>query len=417
MNQEQNNAITKSDQAEVSFDQRNIVGILIALILIAAAIGLSKFNSASKSEPEPQAPEPVEFLVATRVVSPSTHTPVIKSTATVEAWQESQLAAQVSGKVIWMCDCLETGNEVKKGTVLAKIEAVDYQVAVAQAKQAMADAKQRIAEEQARSEQARADWEELNLGEPTDLALRKPQLETANANLDRRKMELQQANRNLSRTQIKAPYDGIITRRTTNVGNFIGMGSSLGTILNTEKVQIRFALRAEDVNKLDTENSKITIYNSSDTSLTWLANIERIDSIIDPKTRLVNVIAEVKNPFDTKVHASSLRVGSFVSADFKGLEIDDIYALPSSAVLTDQSVYTVDNENKVQIFKAELVHRNPDSVLVRIPAANNQSIDVISAGQGAYSKGQKVKQIEKGSDQLNSNLSNPSNATEISGDN
>ncbi len=387
--------LVNSNPPEVKFNRKNFGGILIALIMVAAAVGLSKFNSASKSEPEPKAPEAVEFLVPATSISPGTHAPLIKSTATVEAWQESQLAAQVSGKVVWMCDCLETGNEVKKDTVLAKIEAVDYQVAVAQAKQAMADAKQKIAEEEARAEQARVDWEQLNLGQPTDLALRKPQLETANATLERRKMELQQANRNLKRTQIKAPYAGIITARNTNVGNFIGMGSSLGTILNTEKVQVRFAMKPDDVNKLDTENSEITIYNSNDKSLVWPAKIERIDSIIDPKTRLVNVIAEVQNPFDTSVHSNALRVGSFVSAEFKGQDTAGVYALPSSAVLSDQSVYTVAADSTVQILKAELVHRNPDSILVRIPAANNQAVNVISEGQGAYSIGQEVKLVER----------------------
>lgn len=391
MNQDQQKSVENTATSEVKFNRKNIGGILISVILVVAAIGLSKLNSATKAEPQAKSPEPVEFVVSGTKISPSSHAPVIKSTASVEAWQESQLATQVSGKVVWMCDCLETGNEVKKDTVLAKIEAVDYLVAVAQAKQAMADARQRIAEEEARSEQARVDWEQLNLGEPTELALRKPQLETANATLERRKMELQQANRNLKRTQIKAPYDGIITMRNTSVGNFVGMGSSLGTILNTDKVQVHFAMRPDDVNKLDTENSEIIIYNSNDKSLSWPANIERIDSVIDPKTRLVNVIAEVLKPFDTTVHKNALRVGSFVSAEFQGRALNNVYALPSSAVLTDQSVYTVDSDSNVQIHRAEIVHRNPDSVLVRIPATNAQSINVISQGQGAYSNGQKVK--------------------------
>jgi len=223
----------------------------------------------------------------------------------------------VGGRLEWLCDCLETGTQVKKGTVLAKIEAVDYLVNVAQAKQAMADAKQRIAEEQARSDQAKNDWVELNLGQPTDLALRKPQLEAANATLQRRKLELQQAQRNLARTQIKAPYDGIITARTANVGNVIGMGTGIGTILNTDKVQIRFALSPADMNKLDSENGKIDILQSNNPSKKWQAEITRIDSVIDPKTRLVNVIAEVNQPFDTSVHTDQLRVGTFVSTAIK----------------------------------------------------------------------------------------------------
>ena len=392
---EQSNEQTTEKNA-VKFNRKNFIGIAIAALIIIAAIFGSKLNSALKPDPEVKPLVAKKIIVQTAKISPSQHAPILSSTASVEAWQESQLAAQVGGRLEWICDCLETGSEVKKGTVLARIEAVDYLVAVAQAKQSLADAKQKIAEEEARSEQARIDWEQLSLGEPTELALRKPQLETANATLRRRELELQQANRNLKRTQIKAPYDGIITARMTNVGNFLGMGASIGKILNTDKVEVHFSLSPDDVNKLDPEKNQVTLYKSGVEKFSWPASIQRIDSVIDPKTRLVNVIAEVKKPFDTQAHKNVLRVGTFVSAEFPGKTINDVYALPNSALLSDNTVYTVNADNEVQIFTATLLHRNPGSVLVTIPMANSQTLNVITQGQGAYSSGLKVSLSESG---------------------
>lgn len=379
-----------NEQNAVKFNRKNFIGIAIAILIVLAAMAGSKVNSANKEEPEVKAPEVREIVVQSVSVSPAEHAPILKSTATVEAWQESQLAAQVGGRLEWICDCFETGKEVKKGTVLARIEAVDYLVAVAQAKQALADAKQKIAEEEARADQARTDWVQLDLGTPSDLAQRKPQLATANASLKRRELELQQANRNLKRTQIKAPYDGIITQRMTNIGNFVNTGASIGTILNTEKVLVRFALSPDDVNKLDSENTQVMLHKSGDNTVQWPASIERIDSVIDPKTRLVNVIAEVIKPFDATLHSSSLRVGTFVSAEFPGNKIPNVYAIPNSALLSDGSVFTVNTDNEVQIFTSVLVHRNPSSVLVKIPQANTQTLNVITRGQGAYASGLKV---------------------------
>jgi len=376
-----------TEQTKLKFNRKNFFGIAIAVLLVLAAFFAAKINSDNKAEPEIKPQEVRKTTVQTERVSPTEHSPLLSSTASVVAWQESQLAAQVGGRLEWICDCLETGNKVKKDTVLAKIEAVDYLVAVAQAKQALADAKQRIAEEKARAEQARADWEQLNLGEPSDLALRKPQLLTANANLNRRTLELQQANRNLKRTQIRAPYDGIITARMTNVGNFISTGATIGTILNTDKVQIHFALNPTDINKLDSENSEIILTQSSNQNLKWPAKIERIDSVIDPRTRLVNIIAEVEKPFDTELHAKALRVGTFVTTEFAGKTIANVYSLPSSAVLADKSVYTVNSNKQIKVFNSELIHRNPNSVLVAIPEANLETINVITRGQGAYSEG------------------------------
>ena len=379
-------------EKKLKFDRKNFTGIVIAFLLISVALIAANRNSASKAKPEFKPPAPKEITVETTVVNSGLHAPILKSTATVNAWQESQIAAQVNGRVVSICDCLETGNTVEAGTVLATIEAADYQVAVAQAKQALAEARQRIAEEQARSEQAKIDWEELNLGEPTELALRKPQLDAANASLERRKVELQQANRNLSRTKIKAPYTGIITARNANLGNFINMGASIGTILNKEKVQIRFALTPDDVAKIDPENKTITIQQAGNSTLTWPASIERIDSVIDPKTRLINVIAEVQDPFNTDIHSSALRVGTFVTAEFKGKSFSDLYALPQSAVLTDKTVFTVNAKNEVEILEANIVHRNPNSVLVYLPTAEGQNVQVISQGQSALVAGIKVTQ-------------------------
>ena len=134
------------NETKLKFNRKNFVGIAIAIVLIALAIGGSKLNSATKPKPEFNPPIPKEIIVETIQVYPGIHAPVLKSTATVNAWQESQLAAQVNGRVVSICDCLETGNTVEAGTVLAKIDAADYQVVVAQAKQALAEARQKIAE-------------------------------------------------------------------------------------------------------------------------------------------------------------------------------------------------------------------------------------------------------------------------------
>lgn len=355
------------------------LGSTLGIVLLGVVIAY--LNTLTRAEPEIKPPVLKQINVVAVSVTPSAHTPILKSTATVEAWQESQLAAQVGGRLEWLCDCLEVGTTVKKDTVLARIEAVDYQVAVAQAKQTLADAKQRIAEEEARAEQARADWTDLNLGEPSDLALRKPQLEAANATLKRRQLELELARRNLARTKIKAPYNGVITSRSSDVGNFINTGISIGKILNTDKVHINLSLNANDVNKLDPENTQISVRQSGADNLRWKADLVRVDSVIDPRTRLVNVIAEVKKPFDLDIHPAALRVGSFITAEFSGKPIENTYALPASAVLTDNTVFVVQSDNTLTTLNAIIKHRNPQEVLVTFPDAGDQPLQIVTEGQ------------------------------------
>jgi len=362
--------------------KKRALAVLGAFVLVALALGLAITNVKSRPKPEIKPPAPKQVNVVAQTIPLQNLKPELTSTGSVEAWQESQLSAQVVGRVVWLCDCLENGNQVEKGQELARLESADYQVALANSQQMVAQAEQNILQEVARADQARLDWTELNLGEPTDLALRKPQLAAAKAALASSKTQLAQAKRNLSRTSIRAPYSGIITSRRSNVGDFIGIGSSIGSVLNTQKALVKLSINANDVYKVNQDNSTITL-SEAGAPYIWKAKLVRIGGTIDPKTRLLNVIAEVDEPYNTEKHPAVLRVGSFVNASFIGKTLDNVYELPNSALLSDNTLFVVDNKDKLKILTANIRHRSSQSVLVEISEAKGQDIQVVTEGQSA----------------------------------
>jgi RND family efflux transporter MFP subunit len=144
----------------------------------------------------------------------------------VEAFVNAPIYAQVSGYLQkWYFDI---GARVKKGDLLAQIDPSTYQAALAQAKGA-------LARDAATLANARVD-----LGRYQTLAaqnaISQQQLATQQATVssdagvvDVDRAQVSQAAINLAYTRIIAPFDGVVTTRTVDVGNLVTVGTATST--------------------------------------------------------------------------------------------------------------------------------------------------------------------------------------------
>jgi RND family efflux transporter MFP subunit len=254
---------------------------LAALAALVAVGGYFRYQNASHSaEPVSNTPTHVRQV---NVTMPERAAPSeITLPATVSAHQSTDLFARVNGFLkAWHRDI---GGPVKSGQVLAEIETPELDQELAQAvaflKQGEAEHQQAIAElDEARAEVTLAEANILKAKANLDYAVaqhqrnasllnnraiarqefessererdaRKAELASANADLSRRKTNLhtrqsviesraaivgnRKANvqrlRDLTSFQkIVAPFDGIVTRRTAEVGMLVTSGSNAGT--------------------------------------------------------------------------------------------------------------------------------------------------------------------------------------------
>jgi len=109
---------------------------------------------------------------------------------------------------------------IRKGETLIRIEDSDFKVNVIRAKAGIAQAEQVLIREQAEGEIARRDYEELGRGTPSALALRQPQQAQAQASLLAAKAELETAELQLKRTYVRAPFDGRVRTKSSDLGQF-----------------------------------------------------------------------------------------------------------------------------------------------------------------------------------------------------
>jgi RND family efflux transporter MFP subunit len=187
----------------------------------------------------------------------------------------------------------------------------------------------------------------------------------ANADLERAKLKLE-------RTVVTLPFQGIIRKKMTGIGQFVSAGSILATAFSTEQVLIALPLTDTELSYLDLPLAYEGVYSSSprvkfysytsNKKHEWEGRITRTAGSIDPPTRLVYVYAEVLNPYD---QSPPLAIGMFVNAEIEGKKIENGFLIPSSAITDESLVYIIDDEDYLRIKKVEVLGADNDNLVVK----------------------------------------------------
>ncbi|PKI02102.1 efflux transporter periplasmic adaptor subunit [Shewanella sp. 11B5] len=261
---------------------------------------------------------------------------------------ELTLSAEVSGKITQVNRQFESGQVIKKGALLGKINDTSYQQALTQAQTDVAQAELDLLEEQRQGEQAKAEWLRSGLsGEPASpLVLRTPQLAQATAALDNAKQALKKAQQDVSYTHITAPFDALVVSRDIQPGSYVQTGSQLGTLYSVAEVEISVPLSelqwqnlpAFDNAQLVKAPWDVTLF-SADGLHQWQGYIERVEQHLTQTSRQRSLIVVVDNPL---AQATDLYPGTFVKAHINGKSLSNLWQLPSSAISQQGDIWFVD---------------------------------------------------------------------------
>lgn len=330
--------------------------------IIAAFVMLFMLMNQMKPKPEVKVVEakPAAAYVEEVHLSPVSLT--VTAQGEVRPRREIGLTPEVSGKIVFVSDKFVDGGTFKKGDLLVRLEDADYRLALTRARARVATALQALEVERAESELARQDFEELN-GQrgpsASALTLRKPQLARAEAEYNAAKADLADAELALNRTQLRAPFDGRVRSIAANIGQFVSPGSRIGELFSTDVAEVRLPLSDSDLAKLRLPFAFSAPYGEGPavrfTSLAagqqrvWTGSLVRVAAAIDPGTRQISAIAQVKDPYGTGSHNGfPMAIGLFVTAEIAGPEIKNATVLPRIAMHEDGYVYTLNEANEVQ---------------------------------------------------------------------
>lgn len=342
-----------------------------AVVVIASIFGAVTLMATSP-QLKPSAVEPVAASVRVREVIPETIQLVVNSQGTVVPNTESALIPEVSGRVVWKSPALVNGGYFSEGDVLLRLEANDYRSTLQRAQATLDRA-------EAEYEHAQFEYQRLQSLEAKQLTSRS-QLENqlrgyrvAEATLQDARANFSQASRDLARTEIKAPFSGLVRQESVDIGQFVSRGTTVATIYAADTAEVRLPIADRQLEFLNLPMGhlgELPVEQQPDVTLsadyagrhlTWQGKIVRMEAQIDTASRMVHVIARVKND-DQEV---PLTVGLFVKAEIDGLQVDDIVVMPRNAMRTGNRVLVVDADNKLHFRDIDPLRLYRDEVLIR----------------------------------------------------
>jgi RND family efflux transporter MFP subunit len=347
------------------------------LLLVAGAVG-SVAMVGMRPEVETRPPERKPPLVRIEEVRLEDHRYHVRSQGTVSPRTESQLVPEVAGRVTWVSRSLASGGFFKVGETLLKIDPYDYQQAVIQARAEVARAKLRLAQEEAEARVARKEWGDLGSGEAKALTLREPQLEEARAALAAAEAQLDKTERDLDRTKVRAPYAGRVREERVDVGQFVTTGAPVATIYSVDYAEVRLPLPNNELAYLEiplgyrddpgTDSGPRVVLRSEFAGkiFEWEGRIVRTEGEIDPSSRMVHVVAQIKDPYAKGSHPERppLAVGMFVEAEIEGRKVSDVAVLPRAALRGRDEMLVIDEESRLRFRPVEVSRTTDTEVIV-----------------------------------------------------
>ena len=352
---------------------KKLFAFLLPGIIIVGAVIVSMVLVMAK--PEPEKKPIVEIARNVRVVTAHEGRVAlsVKTQGTVAAKQAIDLMPQVSGQVVYVSERFVAGGLFKRGDVILRLDPRDYQYAVTSTAARVTESQQVLLRERAEAALAQTEWDLLGEGAASDLTLRKPQLADAEAKLEAANANLRVAQLNLERTEIRAPFNGLLTTKMVDFGQFISMGTKVGKLYSTDVLEVRLPMSNKDLSQFDiaglrsgTVQLNVTLTGRfADQESQWKGKIIRTEGLVDIKTRIMYVVAQLRGDqilsLDRKIPIS---IGQFVAAEIEGRVYDPVFQLPRMVLRQGNQVLVVDKDNKLQTRRVKVIESNRDYVVI-----------------------------------------------------
>lgn len=295
----------------------------------------------------------------------------IHSYGMVKPKHQAELVAQVSGIVNRLTPAFAVGQFVQKGQVLAYLDDDDYHADLAQAQATLAQAKAKLEQEIAHGIVAKKNLRHVAVAKQSALGLRIPQRKQEQANVKFAQAALARAQRNVTRTSITAPFDGLITEKTVNIGTHVNVGEQLGRIFGTDVARIRLPVTPQAFSFLDTNALNTHVILASERLgqpyQHWQADFIGTEGIIDQQSRMVYLIVDVIDPYQLQLSRSQrtdiLKFGTFVTANVAAKPIDNAIKLQRHMVRNDH-VVLVDSNGLTQMRKVVIARTDLDHAYI-----------------------------------------------------
>lgn len=290
--------------------------MFVLIVFLYFAIVEENKTIAAKKAGEIKAEKPPVNAV-TLALNPTTITDRINLPGSIEPWTRLLLMSKIGGAIEEVL--VTEGSRVKKGDVIARIEDLDYKIAVDRAKAAYSLAKDDFERDR--------EIHKKGVIPTATLDINRTEMETSKADYDNAKLML-------SRTVVTSPMNGIIRKLDAKVGLQLSVGDPIAEILEVDRVKAVIGIPESDVNAVRKLNTVSLTIQALDKQIE--AEKHFLSPAPDTTARLYNMELKLDNP------QGEILTGMFVRADIIKKQMKNSIAIPFYSVISrndEQFVY------------------------------------------------------------------------------
>lgn len=351
--------------------------ILIPIVVLVIGFGVLAFSGAMAPKPQKKTVAPKAPLVEVIEVAQQNVRFEIASQGSVSPRTETTLVSEVSGVVKSVSEKFVVGGFFKKGELLLEIDPISYEVALLQAQARLDGANAKLVEEKAKGKQAEKEWSLTGRAKNNApiLALRKPQLQQAKADVKAAEADVRNAQIRLDRTRIIAPYDAMLKAKIVDIGQYVSTGSQLATTFAIDYAEIRLPIKEQDFEYIEVpelgsigeQGSRVLLTTIQAGKLKqWETFISRSEGFVDEKSRVHYVVAQIHDPYGVNSLQANpvVRMGTFVKAIVFGREVANVIPVPRKAVRGANEVYLFNDDKKLNYAQIDILTADTDNVYI-----------------------------------------------------
>jgi hypothetical protein len=405
-----------------------------AMSIAVLAVGMIIFSYFKATRVEPKKVERVVLgeLVEVITVTPDRQKVWVPASGQVLPAQQVAMSSELGGRVVWMSEKLIPGGRLVAGDTLVRIDPREYSLALEQQAAQVDRAQTELQLEQSRKEIAVREWQLMGGGQPPaegSLAVRDPQMRTAEAALKAARSGLSQAKLSVTKATVRAPFNAMVHSKAVDLGQLVGPQFSLATLVGTDAFWVQVAIPLErlawiQVPGVDsaTEGALVVISQRlGDKTIIRKGKVLRLLPDLDPMGRMARILVEIPDPLGLDAGKAAagkaaagkaaaldapgaivekqelpLLIGSYVTVEIEGRAVESAIELPRDAVRGGDAVYVMADDGTLDVRQVSVIWRRPDTVLIGAGLAAGDRV-VVSPLPAAV-KGMKLRTAQADAD-------------------
>ena len=325
-------------------------------------------------------------LVVVSTVQTDTVIKQVPLTGTVTSAKVAHLSAEVSGQVEKVN--VEVGDRVKSGAALIELDREMEQLSLKALEALTKQASAELADAKRRYEDAKLLVKQKSISE-NDLRLLEAEVEVDSATLKKQQAEQRLQQARVERHTVRAPFDGVISKRLTEIGEWVEPGKPVLILVAFNNLRIEFRVPQEFYRSIN-EQSTLSVTLDALPGREFNASIDAVVPVSDVSSRTFLIHAGV-NTVDMNITPGMSVHGKLdITTGRRGVVIsrDAILRYPDGRI----TVWVIDpNSEPPTVSEKHVTTGHSFDGLITIREGIQAGDVVVVQGNEALQEGQQVR--------------------------